>query len=381
MEKLDFNRHVFMPVSEQNKTDKWGAMSLSFSLVDAPVDDINNPLRPRLDRAVQLHVIKPLVLSSDTSLGLGFYQSLDHTSVLSEQQLSTLTNSNHLALKRYAFTQLTPAEQAQYAKTQGYDAIVDMSTGTVTVTTAEQVSALPTKPLCLETDFDLYAYLTDLKYAMQRAERRAAIPHGRHQLTEMDEYIYAYHDLKQRIESSSLPAIKRCQTQIESITHVTKVLQRISEGATDSSMVLPKTALFHGSNADFDDFDPNRMGANTGYSGSSKGIFLTKSKLMADNYATGAASRNGGTPHTMVFEVQLNNARFFETSTEFYAQLDKHGDALFDSLKAQGFDGVVVRNDLEEVVVFEPNHVCRVRAGSSEAKPINTTNRTNVMSI
>lgn len=123
---------------------------------------------------------------------------------------------------------------------------------------------------------------------------------------------------------------------------------------------IESVVLYHGSNCDFQGFDQHQLGKNTGYIGSNSGAFLTSKRNLAEMYAQGAVGRHGGEISVMEFEVSLSNAKYYDSSTEYYRELDVLGDKWAVDLKEQGYDGVIVRDDLEEVVVFDISSLKRV---------------------
>lgn len=130
--------------------------------------------------------------------------------------------------------------------------------------------------------------------------------------------------------------------------------------ATAKPATVENVVLYHGSNCDFQGFEQEKLGRNTGYVGADSGAFLTSKRNLAEMYAQGAVGSNGGEVTVMEFEVSLNNAKYYDSSTEYYRELDALGDKWAVELKEQGYDGVIVRDDLEEVVVFDVGGLKRV---------------------
>ena len=60
--------------------------------------------------------------------------------------------------------------------------------------------------------------------------------------------------------------------------------------------------LYHGSNAEFDRFDPERLGrTDAGFMGT--GFYLTEYLDVAERYAKNASDIHGGDPHVLKFKV------------------------------------------------------------------------------
>lgn len=118
--------------------------------------------------------------------------------------------------------------------------------------------------------------------------------------------------------------------------------------------------LYHGSNAKFDEFDKDMAGSNTGYQDADNGFYLTSNPMLAENYAIGAVGRNGGLKAVMEFHVSISNPKIYARSTDFYRDLDNHkanGSSLIEKLKEDGVDAIIVRADMEEVVIFEAKNI------------------------
>lgn len=118
--------------------------------------------------------------------------------------------------------------------------------------------------------------------------------------------------------------------------------------------------LFHGTNSDFGAFDQTFSGMNTGHAGSGLGIFLTAKPSLAGSYADMAARHTGEGQNVMPLYASLKSPRTYETASEFYREADQWAGREVEwraNLQAQGFDGVIVRDDFEEVIVFSPEQV------------------------
>lgn len=125
-----------------------------------------------------------------------------------------------------------------------------------------------------------------------------------------------------------------------------------------------KIKLYHGSNSKFDVFDKDKAGSNTGYQDADKGFYLTSNPMLAENYAIGAVGRNGGLKTVMEFYVSVSNPKIYSRATDFYRDLDTHkanGSSLVELLKEQGIDSIIVRDDMEEVIIFNSEKIKPVK--------------------
>ena len=123
--------------------------------------------------------------------------------------------------------------------------------------------------------------------------------------------------------------------------------------------------VYHGTARDFESFDPTKFGANTRATNDELGFFFTSKPFLSDNYAE-LAGKGGwnnaepGSPVVYPVHLSIKNPKTYKTATEFYrdgdARAGNHG-AWREDLIAQGYDGVVVRGDFEEVIVFDPKQV------------------------
>jgi hypothetical protein len=128
------------------------------------------------------------------------------------------------------------------------------------------------------------------------------------------------------------------------------------------------TDVLHGTAKDFPKFDMNMAGVNTRQSGDELGIFSTSKPFLANNYAE-IASKGGWANRTqpegaVVYPLKANlqSPKRFDTATGFYREADPRAanQSLGDwrnELQSQGYDSVIVRPDLEEVVAFNPDQL------------------------
>ena len=124
--------------------------------------------------------------------------------------------------------------------------------------------------------------------------------------------------------------------------------------------------VYHGTARDFSSFDPRKLGDNTRKESGELGYFFTSKPFLSDEYAE-IASRGGwagktetGNPVVYPTMLSIKNPKRYKTATEFYRDADKHKGRLNDwrrELQKEGFDGVIVRPDAEEVIAFEPTQI------------------------
>lgn len=118
--------------------------------------------------------------------------------------------------------------------------------------------------------------------------------------------------------------------------------------------------LYHGTNSKFDKFSEEMAGSNTGYQDADSAFYLTANPMLAENYAIGAVGRNGGNRTVLEFHVSISNPKIYESATQFYRDLDGHkanGSSLIEALKKEGMDSIIVREDMEEVIVFDSANI------------------------
>jgi hypothetical protein len=120
------------------------------------------------------------------------------------------------------------------------------------------------------------------------------------------------------------------------------------------------TRFFHGTNIEFDNFDLAKTGSNTKYNNAKGCLYLTKSTMLATNYAEGAVFRNGGIPIVMEVVIAIKRPLIIDRATEFYRLKDKLSDGgLRRHLILSGFDSAIV-NGGEEVCILDPSVVRKV---------------------
>jgi len=136
----------------------------------------------------------------------------------------------------------------------------------------------------------------------------------------------------------------------------------------------------HGTAKDIAAFDPARLGVNTRADGGELGYFFTKKPALADGYAE-IASRGGwygraepGAPAVYPVKLKLENPKMFASASDFYREGDKRkaaGQTLAqwrEELQKQGHDGIMVRADGEEIVVFDARNIRSRSAAFDPAK-------------
>lgn len=124
--------------------------------------------------------------------------------------------------------------------------------------------------------------------------------------------------------------------------------------------------LYHGTASDFNEFDAAKLGNNTREESGELGFFFTSKGFLSDNYAE-IASKGGWANKTekgnqVVYPVYLSieNPKIYTTASAFYRDADEYKGRLNEwrkELESEGFDGVVVRKDFEEVIVFSPTQI------------------------
>jgi len=128
------------------------------------------------------------------------------------------------------------------------------------------------------------------------------------------------------------------------------------------------TDLLHGTAKDFNKFDMGLAGTNTRQAGDELGAFATAKPFLADSYAE-IASKGGWANRTQPggatvypLKANLQNPKRFETASSFYREADQRAakqelGKWRSDLQGQGYDSVIVRPDMEEVVVFNPDQL------------------------
>jgi hypothetical protein len=124
--------------------------------------------------------------------------------------------------------------------------------------------------------------------------------------------------------------------------------------------------VYHGTARDFSQFDIKNLGDNTRTESGELGFFFTSKPFLADGYAE-IASLGGwagktekGNPIVYPMYIKIENPKFYKTATDFYREAELHKGRLNEwrkELQRQGFDGVIVRGDFEEVIAFKPTQI------------------------
>ncbi len=108
---------------------------------------------------------------------------------------------------------------------------------------------------------------------------------------------------------------------------------------------------FHGTNADFSEFDPKRQSLDAGYYG--RGVYFDATPRTAEHYAASAAIRNGGSPKIVEAFLKLRNPVRGENTT---GMSPEEVSKWTDKKIAAGHDGVVGSFG-QEFVVFDPSQI------------------------
>lgn len=115
--------------------------------------------------------------------------------------------------------------------------------------------------------------------------------------------------------------------------------------------------LFHGSNEQVNGLTQEDDGA----------YYFSSSKMLSENYGLRSINGSNISESSLTVDqylITLEKACFFKTSTEYYnfkqTQSDLGKPDVFDELKKKGFDGIIVRNDVEEVIIFNPEKAVKI---------------------
>jgi hypothetical protein len=137
----------------------------------------------------------------------------------------------------------------------------------------------------------------------------------------------------------------------------------------DSEVVDAKgrpLVVYHGTAADFSEFAEEKLGINTRDEEGELGFFFTAKPFLSDSYAQIASKggwskkTGGGTPVVYPVYLSIKNPKRYETASSFYRDAEKFKGRLNQwrkELEAEGFDGVIVRDDFEEVIAFRPTQI------------------------
>lgn len=115
--------------------------------------------------------------------------------------------------------------------------------------------------------------------------------------------------------------------------------------------------LYHGSASPIDRFSLEHLGSNSGHDGAGLGVYLTSKPELASQYADMACRLGGGGQVVYPVWARLQNPYRYDTASAFYADAAERAGLEAEwreVLMKAGFDGIVVRSDYEEVVVFDP---------------------------
>lgn len=126
--------------------------------------------------------------------------------------------------------------------------------------------------------------------------------------------------------------------------------RRKAEGALGTPVSASAEELFHGSNQLFNEFSKEKIGKSQ----RGPGVFFSNSEKYAKVFG----------PYVYRCSVSLKNPKVYPTSMDFQVDVLRSGDdvtALYDSLKADGHDGVVIKKSkvstgvVREVIAFDPS--------------------------
>lgn len=128
--------------------------------------------------------------------------------------------------------------------------------------------------------------------------------------------------------------------------------------------------FYHGTNTDFDEFDPKMVGrTDPGFVGA--GFYLTAIEALAKAYAQGAADIHGGEPVVLTFRVSPKKTLELDGTgvDEWNRALKELGISTTISsekasreLQNQGYDSIAAwfRGSVKEFVVLDPRIAKRV---------------------
>jgi hypothetical protein len=124
--------------------------------------------------------------------------------------------------------------------------------------------------------------------------------------------------------------------------------------------------VYHGTASDFSEFAEEKLGVNTRDEEGELGFFFTAKPFLSDSYAQIASKggwskkTEGGAPVVYPVYLSIKNPKRYETASSFYRDAEKFKGRLNEwrkGLEDQGFDGVIVRGDFEEVIAFRPTQI------------------------
>jgi hypothetical protein len=124
--------------------------------------------------------------------------------------------------------------------------------------------------------------------------------------------------------------------------------------------------VYHGTASDFSEFAEEKLGVNTRDEEGELGFFFTAKPFLSDSYAQIASKggwskkTEGGAPVVYPVYLSIKNPKRYDTASSFYRDAEKFKGRLNEwrkELEQQGFDGVIVRGDFEEVIAFRPTQI------------------------
>lgn len=124
--------------------------------------------------------------------------------------------------------------------------------------------------------------------------------------------------------------------------------------------------VYHGTASDFSSFAEEKLGINTRETDGELGFFFTAKPFLSDSYAEIASKggwgkrTQGGSPVVYPVYLSLKNPKKYGSASSFYRDAENFKGRFNEwraELEEQGFDGVVVRDDFEEVIAFRPTQI------------------------
>ena len=124
--------------------------------------------------------------------------------------------------------------------------------------------------------------------------------------------------------------------------------------------------VYHGTASDFSEFAEEKLGINTRDEEGELGFFFTAKPFLSDSYAQIASKggwskkTEGGAPVVYPVYLSIKNPKRYDTASSFYRDAEKFKGRLNEwrkELEQQGFDGVIVRGDFEEVIAFKSTQI------------------------
>ncbi len=124
--------------------------------------------------------------------------------------------------------------------------------------------------------------------------------------------------------------------------------------------------VYHGTNSEFWEFDPERVGENYGID--REGFFFTDDRVDADNYADDKVGMTEtGKPRTIAAFLKMENPLVVEAEADAWSNpdgapntyYDERKDELLARMREGAHDGIIVRgkNGQRMFVVFDPNQI------------------------